>query len=105
MRGAPRHASPAPRENRESVIEAPWEGHSRKPEVFADMIAAYYPTCPKLEMFYRALDDPEAERVRRAKREANGWFFWGNEVETIPQGCAPPQVRELMLGRLLAVAC
>jgi N6-adenosine-specific RNA methylase IME4 len=83
--------APAPGKNWESVIEDPWpdrsdcytatEAHSRKPEIFADMITAYYPNCPKLEMFYRALDDPEAERVRRAKREAAGWYFWGNEVE------------------------
>jgi N6-adenosine-specific RNA methylase IME4 len=73
--------APAPGENWESVIEAPWQGHSRKPEVFAAMISAYYPTVPKLEMFYRALDDPEAERSRREKREAAGWFFWGNEAD------------------------
>jgi hypothetical protein len=57
--------------------------HSRKPEIFADMITAYFPTCPKLEMFYRALDDPEAECQRRAKREAAGWYFHGNEAEVI----------------------
>jgi N6-adenosine-specific RNA methylase IME4 len=68
-----------------SKIEAPWQGHSRKPEIFADLITEYFPNCPKLEMFYRALDDPEAERIRRAKREAAGWYFWGNEAEAIPQ--------------------
>jgi N6-adenosine-specific RNA methylase IME4 len=72
--------APAPGQNWDSVIEAPWQGHSRKPEIFADMITAYYPTAPKLEMFYRALDDPEAERVRRGKREATGWYFHGNEA-------------------------
>jgi N6-adenosine-specific RNA methylase IME4 len=55
--------------------------HSRKPEIFAEMITAYFPTAPKLEMFYRAFDDPAAEAIRRAKREATGWHFWGNEVE------------------------
>jgi N6-adenosine-specific RNA methylase IME4 len=55
--------------------------HSRKPEIFATMITEYFPTAPKLEMFYRALEDPGEERVRRAKREAAGWFFFGNEVE------------------------
>jgi N6-adenosine-specific RNA methylase IME4 len=74
---------PAPGENWDAMIEAPWQGHSRKPEIFADLIAAYYPTAPKLEMFYRALDDPEAERIRRAKREAAGWYFWGNEAEAM----------------------
>jgi hypothetical protein len=28
----------------------------------------------------RALRDPEAERARRAKREAAGWYFWGTEA-------------------------
>jgi N6-adenosine-specific RNA methylase IME4 len=74
--------APAPGENWDSVIEAPWEGHSRKPEVFAEMITAYYPTAPKLEMFYRPLDDPELERARQAKREAAGWHAWGNEAVT-----------------------
>ena len=46
--------APAPGENWDSVIEAPWQGHSRKPEVFAEMIAEYYPTAPKLEQIGRA---------------------------------------------------
>jgi N6-adenosine-specific RNA methylase IME4 len=58
--------------------------HSRKPEIFADMITAYFPTAAKLEMFYRALDDPADELARRAKRAAAGWYFWGNEVEVEP---------------------
>ena len=65
----------------DGIIEAPNPQHSRKPEIFADEISRLWPNTPKLEMFYRALDDPEAERVRRAKREAAGWYFWGNEVE------------------------
>jgi hypothetical protein len=32
-------------------------------------------------MFYRALADPEAERVRREKREAAGWYFHGDEAD------------------------
>jgi hypothetical protein len=32
-------------------------------------------------MFYRALDDPAAERSRRAKRDAAGWHMFGNEAE------------------------
>jgi N6-adenosine-specific RNA methylase IME4 len=72
---------PAPGLNWPAEIEAPWEGHSRKPEVFADMIADYFPNLPKLEMFYRAFDDPDAERARRARREAAGWHVFGNEAE------------------------
>jgi N6-adenosine-specific RNA methylase IME4 len=75
--------APAPGENWNSVIEAPWQGHSRKPEVFANLIAAYYPPAPKLGNVLPL--DPEAERVRRAKREAAGWRVWGNEAEAIPQ--------------------
>jgi hypothetical protein len=59
---------------------------SRKPEIFADMITAYFPTCPKLGMFYRALDDPEAECQRRAKREAAG----GISTATKPRSSEPP---------------
>jgi N6-adenosine-specific RNA methylase IME4 len=81
----------------DAAIEAaePWEGlfdgiikaakpyprHSQKPEIFADHISRLWPNTPKLEMYYRAFPDPEAERVRRAKREAAGWYFFGNEVE------------------------
>ncbi|HEY1430369.1 MAG TPA: hypothetical protein VGF39_01855, partial [Stellaceae bacterium] len=63
-----------------SIVRAPREEHSRKPEIFADLITAYFPTCSKLEMFYRAMDDPEAERLRRANRGAGGWYFHGNEA-------------------------
>jgi len=31
-------------------------------------------------MFYRALEDPALELARRAKREAAGWYFHGNEA-------------------------
>ena len=76
-----------------AAIDAPWEGlfdgiveapnpqHSRKPEIFADEISRLWPNTPKLEMFYRVLKDPKAERARRAKREAAGWYFHGNEAE------------------------
>jgi N6-adenosine-specific RNA methylase IME4 len=57
--------------------------HSRKPEIFATMIPEYFPTAPKLEMFYRGLEDPGQERLRRKKREAAGWYFHGNEVEAV----------------------
>jgi N6-adenosine-specific RNA methylase IME4 len=73
--------APVPGSQWRSVIRARPRRHSEKPEAVADMITEYFPTAPKLEMFYRALDDPAAERLRRAKREAAGWFFHGNEVE------------------------
>jgi N6-adenosine-specific RNA methylase IME4 len=79
-----------------AAIEAaePWEGlfdgiiktakpyprHSQKPEIFADHISRLWPNTPKTEMYYRAFPDPAAERERRIKREAAGWYFYGDEV-------------------------
>jgi hypothetical protein len=37
-------------------------------------------------MYYRALRDFEAERERRAKREAAGWYVWGKEAPLSPAG-------------------
>jgi hypothetical protein len=51
-----------------------------------------WPNTPKFEMYYRALRDPEAERARGAKREAAGWYVYGNEAdhsETREQSTAP----------------
>jgi N6-adenosine-specific RNA methylase IME4 len=66
----------------DGIVEAaePYPRHSQKPEVFAYIISRLWPNTPKLEMYYRAYPDPEAERIRRAKRETAGWYFWGNEV-------------------------
>ena len=58
---------PAPGENFNSLIEAPRGRHSEKPAIVREMIAAMFPTVPKLEMFARG------ERVA-------GWDFWGNEI-------------------------
>lgn len=51
-----------------SVIEAPVGEHSAKPEKFLEMIDAYFPTLPKIELFRRG-----------APR--HGWDAWGNEAE------------------------
>jgi N6-adenosine-specific RNA methylase IME4 len=51
-----------------SVISIPRSIHSRKPPEVRDMIARWYPSARKLEMFAR-------ERVE-------GWEAWGNEVES-----------------------
>jgi N6-adenosine-specific RNA methylase IME4 len=79
--------APAPGMQWRSVIRHPrlrtLDGridHSRKPEIFADMVTEYFPTAAKLELFYRALEDPVAEELRCAKREPAGWFRWGNEA-------------------------
>jgi N6-adenosine-specific RNA methylase IME4 len=57
---------PAPGTQFPSVIAAPRGAHSAKPAVFAAMIAQYYPTVPKLEMF--------------ARKPRDGWDVWGNEI-------------------------
>lgn len=52
-----------------SVIDAPWQGrHSAKPECFAEMIEALFPTLPKIEL-------------NRRGRARPGWDAWGNESE------------------------
>jgi N6-adenosine-specific RNA methylase IME4 len=55
-----------------SVIEAPRGAHSVKPDVFYELIEAYFPSLPKIELF--------------ARRRRQGWDCWGNE--------APPAVAE-----------
>jgi N6-adenosine-specific RNA methylase IME4 len=52
----------------DSLLEAPREGHSAKPEIFAEMIETYFPTMPKIELNRRGPPRP-------------GWDAWGNEAE------------------------
>jgi N6-adenosine-specific RNA methylase IME4 len=67
----------------DGIIKAakPYHRHSQKPEIFAGHISRLWPNTPKLEMFYRAFPNSEAEHDRRPKREAAGWYFYGDEVE------------------------
>jgi N6-adenosine-specific RNA methylase IME4 len=58
--------APAPGTQSRSVIRATRGRHSEKPEAVAAMIAEYYPSLPKLEMF--------------ARKPRNGWDSWGNEA-------------------------
>jgi N6-adenosine-specific RNA methylase IME4 len=51
-----------------SVIEAPVRAHSEKPERFFEMIEAYFPNLPKIELYRRGL-----------ARE--GWDAWGLEAK------------------------
>lgn len=52
----------------ESVIDAPrGDVHSAKPEIFHEMIEAYFPNLPKIEL-------------NRRGAPRNGWDAWGNEV-------------------------
>lgn len=58
--------APAMGEQWLSVIEAPVGAHSEKPEIFAEMIEAYYPNLPKIEL--------------NARRARPGWDVWGLEA-------------------------
>jgi N6-adenosine-specific RNA methylase IME4 len=60
--------APAPGMQWSSVIEAPLGDHSAKPEKLLEMIEAYFPTLPKIEL------------NRRGAARA-GWDAWGNEAE------------------------
>ena len=60
--------APAPGTQRESVIYDVRGDHSAKPECFLELIEAWYPTLPKIEL-----------NRRGAPRE--GWATWGNEAQ------------------------
>ena len=64
-RGKP--PAPAPGTQSESVIDAPVGRHSEKPEAFLEMIEAYFPNLPKIELNRRGSPRP-------------GWEAWGNEL-------------------------
>ena len=53
-----------------SVIEAPVGRHSEKPSVAYELIEAYFPTLPKIELHARGI-------VART-----GWVMWGLEAPT-----------------------
>ena len=58
---------PAPGEQWDSVIEAPRQGgHSKKPEIFYQLIEAYFPNTPKIEL--------------NARRHRPGWDACGPEA-------------------------
>jgi N6-adenosine-specific RNA methylase IME4 len=70
--------APSPGANFESVIEAKAREHSRKPDEAYEILEAYFPTVPKVELFARA----------RAPRP--GWEHWGFEAEATETGEQPP---------------
>jgi N6-adenosine-specific RNA methylase IME4 len=57
---------PAPGTQPSSVIRAAPTRHSEKPEIFAEIIVAMFPTLPKIELF--------------ARKAREGWATWGNEA-------------------------
>jgi N6-adenosine-specific RNA methylase IME4 len=69
---------PAPGDQWDSVIEQPRGEHSEKPEAVCEMIEAYFPNLPKIELNRRGPARP-------------GWDAWGNEVDdgTFAGHCAP----------------
>jgi N6-adenosine-specific RNA methylase IME4 len=58
---------PAPGTQWPSLIEAPRQAHSAKPECFLEMIEAYFPNVPKIEL-------------NRRGPARSGWDAWGNEA-------------------------
>ncbi|MFI5011756.1 MAG: MT-A70 family methyltransferase [Hyphomicrobiales bacterium] len=67
---------PAPGQQWASLIIAPRGAHSAKPECFLEMLEAYFPTLPKIELNRRGPPRP-------------GWRAWGNqaEEEVAPAAC------------------
>ncbi len=59
-----------------SVIDAPLGDHSEKPDAFYEIIEAYFPTLPKIEL--------------NARRARTGWEAWGNEAPADPAAELPP---------------
>jgi N6-adenosine-specific RNA methylase IME4 len=67
---------PAPGDQFPSVIEAPRPGpHSKKPDIFYELIESYFPTVPKIELNARGKARP-------------GWAVWGNEAESEDEDAA-----------------
>ena len=58
-----------------SVVGAPTGAHSAKPEKFLEMIEAYFPTLPKIELNRRGAARP-------------GWKAWGNEATASDEAAA-----------------
>ncbi|WP_257164653.1 MT-A70 family methyltransferase [Bradyrhizobium sp. SRS-191] len=60
-----------------SVIDAPRAEHSEKPDAQYEIIEAYFPTLPKIEL--------------NARRARPGWIQWGNEAPVAEAvGSSPP---------------
>ncbi len=63
--------APAPGTQWDSLIEAALGEHSAKPEIFHELIEAYFPNLPKIELNRRGPPRP-------------GWDAWGYEAEPTP---------------------
>lgn len=67
--------APAPGTQMHSIIDGAVGAHSEKPECFLEMIEAYFPTLPKIELNRRGAARP-------------GWDAWGNEAESAEASAA-----------------
>jgi N6-adenosine-specific RNA methylase IME4 len=67
--------APAPGDNWRSVIAAPVGEHSQKPDIVYDLIEAYFPTLPKIEM--------------NARRARPGWDRWGFDAPVTAEPGSP----------------
>jgi N6-adenosine-specific RNA methylase IME4 len=68
--------APAPGMNFPSVFQAKVREHSRKPDEAYEILEAYFPTVPKVELF------------ARGQTARPGWDHWGPEA---PESVSPPQ--------------
>lgn len=59
---------PAPGDQWDSLLTSPRRSHSEKPDLFLEMMEAYFPSLPKIELNRRGAARP-------------GWDAWGNEAE------------------------
>jgi N6-adenosine-specific RNA methylase IME4 len=57
---------PLPENRISSVVYAVREEHSKKPDLFYELIERWYPTLPKIELFARSMRE--------------GWTGWGNQL-------------------------
>jgi N6-adenosine-specific RNA methylase IME4 len=63
-----------------SVIEAPVQEHSRKPDKARRMIEAMFPNLPRIELF--------------ARSRCKGWDAWGQEADRSDEPSEPVSRRE-----------
>jgi len=64
--------TPLPENRPESVIFAERTEHSKKPDVFYEIIEKMYPKHSKIELF--------------ARNKRDGWETWGNEIQDVMRG-------------------
>jgi N6-adenosine-specific RNA methylase IME4 len=74
--------APAPGMNVPSVLVAKVREHSRKPDEAYEILEAYFPTVPKVELF------------ARASTSRPGWEHWGAEAGAIEAGDQKPPTPE-----------